>query len=98
MLDVTHTSEIVRTTLVDLFAKNCRSLPQNGRLSISKHPNRVIVYKDEDFNELFDVYHRVNGRIVEKHDRHGVHIDDLPAIVEEFLFADMEFNDSAKTG
>lgn len=75
-----------RMTNIEIFTENCEKLPPNGRLSAFNFPNCVVVYKDEDYEHLFDVYHRVNGQIVEEHDSHGVHLNDLPAVVRKFLF------------
>lgn len=85
MLDITHIHE-TKEGLLKTFIKNCDKLPPNGKLSIFNYPNCVIVYKDEEYEHLFDVYHRVNGQIVEQHDTHGVYIDELYSIVQNFLF------------
>lgn len=86
MLDITHNSK-TKEVLLNTFIDNCKNLPVNDKLSIFNYPNCVIVYKDEEYEHLFDVYHRVNGQIVEEHDRHGIHMDDLPSVIHEFLFA-----------
>ena len=86
MLDVTLNNPDSRRALLEVFFKRCHKLPHGCNKKIAYGSNIVSVWKDEEYDSLFDVTLSQNGLFDEKTDHFGVHSDALEILVEQLLF------------
>jgi hypothetical protein len=86
MLNTNKTTfHISREAFLGNFLKKCRELSNNGSTSIVMGENTVTVYKDEEYNELFDVFLSQKGKNNEENDHCGVHLDALEDLIGKLL-------------
>ena len=72
--------------LMDTFIEECEELPPRGEKIINCDGKRIVVWKDEEYEELFDVIFTLNGYGDDNDVHGGVHFDDLEELIVDLLF------------
>ena len=80
--------------LMNTFIEECKELPPRGKKSIDFKGKRIAVWKDEDYDEMFDVIFTFNGYGDDNDIYDGTHFDELEGLVENLLFQSPQISDN----
>ena len=72
--------------LMNTFIEECKALPLRGKKIIDYGGKRIVVWKDEDYEELFDVIFTLDGYGDDNDVYGGVHFDKLEGLIVDLLF------------
>lgn|GEM_PF-2710453 len=96
MLDITLNDHVSRLALVSCFVQKCEQLLPRDSMRIVCGFNQVTVYKDEEYDQVFDVFHSQNGKIIEENDSLGIHFDELEELIIRLLFFERSISQPIK--
>ena len=71
---------------MNTFIEECKELPLRGEKIINCGGKRIVVWKDEEYEELFDVIFTLNGYGDDNDIYDGTHLDELEGLIEHLLF------------
>ena len=74
------------SALLDTFVEECEALPPGGEKIIDYAGKRIVIWKDEEYKELFDVIFTLNGHGDDDDIYDGTHLYELGVLIENLLF------------